>query len=99
VRKTSLIALAVACTAIVFAAVSISARIGLEHSEENAAGSAMAYNPYPPGILPSDLSSETARVQREVELIEDRALARWHALKNPILAGQPPSSRIPELKH
>ena len=27
------------------------------------------YNPYPPGILPSDLSSETARVHREVDLI------------------------------
>jgi cytochrome c peroxidase len=48
------------------------------------------YNPYPPGILPSDLNSEIARVQREVEVIEDRALARWHALQPPILTGQPP---------
>ena len=39
------------------------------------------YNPYPPGILPSDLRSESARVQREVDLIEERALARWHTLK------------------
>src|SRR5258708_40320189 len=48
------------------------------------------YNLYPPGILPSNLSSEIARVLREVDVIESRALARWHALKPPILTGQPP---------
>ena len=56
-------------------------------------GSALSdsvYNPYPPGILPSDLSSEIARVLREVDVIESRALARWHALQPPIRTGQPP---------
>jgi cytochrome c peroxidase len=48
------------------------------------------YNPYPPGILPHDLNSEIERVRREVREIEGRALARWHALKPPILTGQPP---------
>src|ERR1700686_3387561 len=48
------------------------------------------YNPYPPGILPSDLDSEIARVLREVDVIEDRALTRWHTLQPPVLAGQPP---------
>src|SRR6266436_10344467 len=48
------------------------------------------YNPYPPSIVPSDLSSEIARVLRELDVIESRALARWHALKPPILTGQPP---------
>jgi cytochrome c peroxidase len=48
------------------------------------------YNPYPPGILPADLSSETARVQREVDLVEGRALARWRALNTPAIKGQPP---------
>src|SRR5882757_2445853 len=48
------------------------------------------YNPYPPGILPSDLDSEIARVLREVDVIEGRALARWRTLQPPILAGQPP---------
>src|SRR3984893_10829437 len=48
------------------------------------------YNPYPPGILPPDLNSEIDRVQREEEVIEDRALARWHGLQPPILKGQPP---------
>jgi cytochrome c peroxidase len=48
------------------------------------------YNPYPPGILPSNLDSEIARVSREVDVIESRALARWHALGPPTLSGQPP---------
>jgi cytochrome c peroxidase len=48
------------------------------------------YNPYPPSILPSNLSSEVSRVLREVNVIEGRALARWHALKPPTLVGQPP---------
>src|SRR6201984_2255310 len=33
------------------------------------------YNPYPSGILPADLSSEIARVIREVDFIESEALA------------------------
>src|SRR5258707_15006344 len=49
------------------------------------------YNPYPPGILPGDLNSEIERVLREVDLVESRALARWHALAPPILSGQPPT--------
>src|SRR5260370_399303 len=48
------------------------------------------YTPSPPSIVPSDLSSEIARVLRELDVIESRALARWHALKPPILTGQPP---------
>jgi Cytochrome c peroxidase len=49
------------------------------------------YNPYPPGILPSNLKSEIARVLREVDFIEKRALARWRALPPPTLTGQPPT--------
>src|SRR5438128_2349894 len=45
------------------------------------APSVPVYNPYPPGILPSNLSSEISRVLREVDVIESRALARWHALQ------------------
>ena len=59
-----------------------------EHASENQP--APVYDPYPPGILPSDLSSETARVLREADVIEGRALARWHALPPPTLSGQPP---------
>src|SRR5258708_14422383 len=48
------------------------------------------YNPYPPGILPSDLTSEIARVRREVAFIETEAIAQWHALTPPTLTNQPP---------
>ncbi len=48
------------------------------------------YNPYPPGILPSDLNSEIARVLREVDFIEREALAQLRALPPPTLTNQPP---------
>jgi cytochrome c peroxidase len=50
-----------------------------------------SYDPYPPGILPPDLTSEIARVLREIDVVEGRALARWRALNPPTLAGQPPT--------
>src|SRR5438552_2386878 len=65
-------------------------RVRLSAPTKALAPSVPDYNPYPPGILPSNLSSEIARVTREVAVIESRALARWHALKPPILTGQPP---------
>src|SRR5258708_37890353 len=51
---------------------------------------APVYNPYPPGILPSDLNSELARVEREVDFIEGRALARFHSLPPLKVTNQPP---------
>src|SRR5436853_7339841 len=54
------------------------------------AQSASVYNPYPPGMLPSNLRSEVARVLAEVDFIEARAIARWQALTPPTLTGQPP---------
>ncbi len=88
-RQARFIALAVAFAVIVIA-ISITAHIVRRQNGGTVAGSGPVYNPYPPGILPSDLSSEIARVQLEVDLIEGRALARWKGLSHPILAGQPP---------
>ena len=51
---------------------------------------AQIYNPYPPGILPADVNAELARVVREIAVIEDRAIQRWHNLPPPTLTGQPP---------
>jgi cytochrome c peroxidase len=87
--RTRLGALVAACATITVA-MFISAHVVGGQSEAASSPIAQVYNPYPPGILPSDLNAETARVQREVDLIEDRALARWHTLKKPILTGQPP---------
>jgi cytochrome c peroxidase len=85
-RTTRLIALVAACATI---AVVVSIPTHRVRGQSEAA-SAPAYNPYPPGILPSDLSSEIARVQREADVIEGRALARWHGLEHQVLKGQPP---------
>jgi cytochrome c peroxidase len=49
------------------------------------------YNPYPPGLLPSDLQSELARVAREVDQIFVQTLARWRAIPPPTVAGNPPT--------
>jgi len=51
--------------------------------------STQLYNPYPPGILPSDLDAEIERVRRELRVVEQRALERWHGLQPPIWAGLP----------
>jgi cytochrome c peroxidase len=48
------------------------------------------YDPYPPGILPDDLNAEIARVLREIDVNEERAIQRWHSLPPPIVTGQPP---------
>ena len=49
-----------------------------------------AYNPYPPGILPSDLTQELARVSGEIQFIENEAIGEWHALGPVTYTGQPP---------
>src|SRR5450755_3199251 len=59
-------------------------------SAQSAPPSEPVYNPYPPGILPSDLNPELARVLREVDSIEHEAIKQWHALKPPVATGQPP---------
>src|SRR5580698_7708958 len=51
---------------------------------------APVYNPYPPGILPSNLDSELARVLREVDGLEAEATKQWKALAPPVVSGQPP---------
>jgi len=49
------------------------------------------YNPYPFGILPSDLNSEIERVRREAAFIEQEAIAEWQALPPLMLTSQPPT--------
>jgi cytochrome c peroxidase len=48
------------------------------------------YNPYPPGILPPDLTSELDRVFREVQGIEAEAVMEWQALGPVTYTGNPP---------
>jgi cytochrome c peroxidase len=84
-RQTRLLALTAACATTIVVAMSITTHIVRGQSE-----AAPVYNPYPPGILPSDLDSELARVLREVDFIENEAVGQWHALTPPILTGNPP---------
>src|SRR5437763_523467 len=63
---------------------------GLLAQTETTQAPAQIYNPYPPGILPADLNAELARVLREIDGIEERAIERWHNLSPPTLTGQPP---------
>ena len=55
------------------------------------ASSSSVYNPYPTGILPSDLDSEIGRVQREIRTIFNEAIAEWHALPPAKSVGNPPT--------
>src|SRR5258708_26606281 len=56
------------------------------------------YNPYPHGILPADLDSEIARVLREIDVIEGRAIQRWHSLPPPTRFRQRPGPNPPVLQ-
>jgi cytochrome c peroxidase len=51
---------------------------------------AQTYNPYPPTIAPTNLSSELQRVLHEVDTIEVEAVGQWQALPAPIVTGNPP---------
>jgi cytochrome c peroxidase len=76
-----------------------SAQNSAPFSQPGTASSFPPYNPYPklpgfrpPTILPPNLNSEIARVQREVDTIFDRYLAEWKALApTPTYTGNPPT--------
>src|SRR5260370_7864088 len=80
----------VICTAVAGALFLSSCTIPPRDHDDNSK-KAIPYNPYPPGILPSNLVSAIERVRREVTSIENEALAEWHALPPPTLTGQPPT--------
>jgi len=87
-RGRRLIAVLTICAGVVAISL-ISTRLTLAHRDEPDK-TPPAYNPYPPGILPSDINFEIARVLREVDFIESEALAQLRALPPPTLTGQPP---------
>src|ERR1700739_2610926 len=81
-KLTRLLAVAAACA-------TVAAVMSLSHHVVHGQNTAV-YNPYPPGILPANLSSEIARVQGEVQFIESQYLAQWRAFPPPTLVGSPP---------
>jgi acyl dehydratase len=82
-KQTRLMAIAVACATIATAAV---VTTHIVHGQS----SPPIYNPYPPGILPSDIASEETRVQTEIVGIEKSYFTQWQAMTPPVVAGNPP---------
>ena len=82
-RRTQIL-LFVGCS-IMVAAIIISQIVSAqtETTEDATALATPVYNPYPPGILPPDLNAEINRVLREIDVIEERAIERWHNLPPP----------------
>ena len=98
-KRAPLLGMLVICAAVVGALLLSSGTIAAQNDNNNKDDNFSSrkrvtptpYNPYPPGILPSDLVSEIARVRHEVAFIENEALAEWRALTPPTLTGQPPT--------
>ncbi len=78
----------IASVAIGAAVLSTAVLISVNRNRVN--GATAPYNPYPPGILPTDVNRELARVFRETNAIEREAIAQWHALPPPTVTGNPP---------
>ena len=98
-RERRLIALTIVCAAVaaglLFSTRSISAQ---NNEHEKGEPPFPIYNPYPHGILPANLESEIARVLREIDVIEARAIQRWHSLPPPTRLGVRPGPNPPVLK-
>src|ERR1700719_2437863 len=90
-KPTTWISTVTICAAGIAAVLLSSYTSAVQRNKDDKKRMTSPYNPYPPGILPGDLNSEVERVLREVDLVENRALARWHALALPIVRGQPPT--------
>ena len=84
--RTTLIVFAAACATFAGA---MSLSVHVVHGQSGQA--TPIYDPYPPGILPSNLGSEVARVQREVDFVFDEAIAEWQTLPPPNLTSNPPT--------
>ena len=87
-KKTLLVASTVCLIALGYAAIT--------YGQQNSPSA--VYNPYPPGILPANLNSEIARVLREIDVIEGRAIERWHSLAPPTRLDMRPGPNPPVLK-
>src|SRR5258708_768946 len=78
-KRTTSVSILLICAAAIAAVLLSSCTVVVQSNKDDKKKVAPPYNPYPPGILPGDLNSEIERVLREVDLVESRALARWHA--------------------
>jgi len=84
-------ALAIILGVLIFSEAVSAQREGPQGARQPGNGTQPIYNPYPLGLLPSDLASELARVEREVDHIFQEALKQWKAIPPPTVAGNPPT--------
>src|SRR6267142_5409922 len=88
------IRLSMVCVAVIAAFIVVSLVVSAQGQQDQQGQQGQppppVYNPYPPGILPSNVSSELERVRREVRFIENEAIAEWHKLGPVTYTGQPP---------
>src|ERR1700739_3741446 len=94
-RERKLIAIVVLCSAVIavvllFPQLSSAQNGGFGLKKGDPDTPPPPYNPYPSGILPSDLNSEIARVLREIDAIEAQTLMQLQTLPPPTLTGLPP---------
>ena len=84
-RPTTLLRLSVVCLLMLAALIIISQIVSgqPETTEDETTLATPVYNTYPPGILPAGLNAEINRVLREIDVIEERAIERWHNLPPP----------------
>src|SRR5467141_3595308 len=98
-REKRLIALLIVCAAVAAALLFSTRPISAQNGQHGTGGAPFPiYNPYPHGILPANLESEIARVLREIDVIEGRAIERWHSLPLPTRLPQRPGPNPPVLQ-
>jgi cytochrome c peroxidase len=89
-RTLALISVVVLCVAALCVSLGIPKVSAQDQTDSLAALALPVYYPYPPGIVPPDINNEIIRVLREVDFIENEAIAQWHAIPPPTLTGNPP---------
>src|ERR1700758_4680880 len=88
-QRLTIISVAVLCVMAICMSLS-GGKVSAQEAAVSAISQEPTYNPYPPGILPSNIASEEARVLREIEGIEAEAMRQWKAIPAPVVAGNPP---------
>ncbi len=81
-RSIALMILSVGSIAVLLLCIGfLSVQLGAQQNKQTQ--QPQVYNPYPPGILPFDLTQEIERVRGEVRFIENEAIGEWHARQRP----------------
>jgi cytochrome c peroxidase len=95
VKPARAVVLSAICVIVAVALLSSSWRLSAKNNRQEGqpelAAASPVYNPYPPGILPADLTAEIERVQREIRGIFNNYLAQSRALPPPNFQGNPPT--------